>query len=113
MTPRPPLTPAVLIRIDRNSCLSVLQDEGAQVVLLDERADPEVVILLPRRDQAEEMLLVLGDKYPASLNDDFGGTAVNALAQLYRQRILVGKLVQGEGPAPFPNIPTKPFEAQK
>lgn len=92
MTPRRPLTPAVLVMIDRNSRLCILQDDGVQVVLVDERADPEVVILVPRRDQAEEMLLVLGDKYPASLRNDFGGTAANALAQLYRRRILVGSL---------------------
>ena len=92
MTTRPPLTPAVLVLIDRDSRLSILQDEGVQVVLVDERTDPDIVILLPRRDQAEELLLVLGDKYPASRTDDIGITAANALSQLYRRRILIGQL---------------------
>lgn len=87
-----PVTPTVLVGIDKNSRLFILQDEGAQVVLLDERVDPDVVILLPRRNQAEEMLHVLGDKYPASPNEDIGTTAVNALAQLYRRRLVIGQL---------------------
>ncbi|KFL31408.1 hypothetical protein JP75_07540 [Devosia riboflavina] len=86
------MVPAVLVRIDQNSCLSILQDEHVQVVLLDERVVPEFVTLLPRRNQAEELLLVLGDKYPVSLAEDQEGTAANALAQLYRRRILVGSL---------------------
>ena len=78
--------------IDRDSRLSILQDEGVQVVLVDERVDPDVVILLPRRDQAEELPPVLGDKYAASRTDDIGMTAANALAQLYRRRIIIGQL---------------------
>lgn len=91
MTPRPH-TPAVLVRIDANSTLSVLQDTGVQIVLLDERVDPEYVVLLPQRDQKEELLLTLGDKYPVSLRDDHGGTAANALSQLYRRRLIIGTL---------------------
>lgn len=91
MTPRPH-TPAVLIVIDANSRLSVLQDAGVQIVLLDERVDPEFVTLLPQRDQKEELLLILGGKYPVSLWDDHGATAANAIAQLLRHRIVVGTL---------------------
>jgi hypothetical protein len=91
MTARPH-TPAVLIVIDANSRLSVLQDAGVQVVLLDQRVDPDFVILLPQRNQYEEILLTLGDKYPVSLWDDDGGTAANGIAQLYRKRLIVGSL---------------------
>ena len=109
VTPRPPMTPAVLVGIDRNSRVYILQDEQVQVVLLDERTDPDVVILLPMRDQAEEMLHVLGDKYPASRSADIGQTAVNALAQLYHRRIIVGAL---EPDAALLKI-TKAQEAQR
>lgn len=91
MTPRPH-TPTVLVRINGNSALSVLQDAGVQVVLLDERVDPNFVVLLPQRAQYEEILLILGDKYPVSLWQDHGGTAENAIAQLLRQRLIVGSL---------------------
>jgi hypothetical protein len=91
LIPRPH-TPAVLIVIDANGRLSVLQDAGVQIVLLDERVDPEFVTLLPQRDQKEELLLILGGKYPVSLGNDHAGTAANAYAQLLRHRILIGSL---------------------
>ena len=90
---RPPITPAVLIVIDRDSRLSVLQDEGVQVVLVDERADPDIVVLLPRKNQAQQLLERIADKYPASRDHDIGGAAINALTQLYRRRIVVGTLL--------------------
>lgn len=95
---RPPLTPAVLVLIDRDSRLSILQDEGVQVVLVDERADPDIVVLLPRSNQAQQLLERIVDKYPASKDHDIGGAAVNALTQLYRRRIVVGTLVPLEQP---------------
>ena len=91
MTPRPH-TPTVLIVIDGNSRLSVLQDAGVQIALLDERVDHDAVVLLPQRDQYEEILLVLGDKFPVSLWHDHGATAANAIAQLLRHKLIVGSL---------------------
>lgn len=87
-----PTTPTVLVRIDKNSAVSVLQDAGVQVVLLDERTDPDYVVLLPQRAQYEEILLILGDKFPVSLWSDHGATAANAIAQHLRGKIIVGRL---------------------
>jgi len=89
---RQPLVPAVLVVIDQDSRLSILQDDGVQVVLVDERVDPEIAVLLPRKNQAQEMLDLIADKYPISKDHDLGGAAVNALTQLYRRRIVVGTL---------------------
>lgn len=94
MSTTPPVNPTVLVRIDRNSALSVLQDAGVQVVLLDERAIPDQVILVPRRDQYEEILHVLGGKSVLSPgHDDAIMTASNAIMMLFRQRLIVGALV--------------------
>ena len=110
MKDHPPMTPAVLVVIDRNSRLSILQDEGVQVVLVDERADPEMAILLPRKNQAQELLERIVHKYPVSRDHDLSGAAVNAISQLFYHRIVVGELVQKEGPTPFPRRPIVPFE---
>lgn len=96
MSARTPFIPAVLVVIDTNSRLSILQDDGVQVVLVDERVDPEVAVLLPRRNQAQLLLERIADKYPASRDHDIEGAAVNALSQLYRRRIVVGTLEQLE-----------------
>lgn len=102
MNPRPPIMPAVLVVIDRDSRLSVLQDEEVQVVLVDERADPDIVVLLPRKNQAQQLLERIADKYPASCDHDIGDAAINALTQLYRRRIVVGTLVmEVDGEKPF------------
>lgn len=87
-----PHTPAVLVVIDANSRLGIYQDDGVQVALLDERVNPEFVTLLPRRSQAEEMLAILGGKYPVSLGNDHEMTAANAVSQLLRWRLIVGAL---------------------
>lgn len=94
MTISKPITPTVLVRIDRNSALSVLQDAGVQIVLLDERAIPDHVVLVPQRDQYEEILHVLGDKSVLSPgHDDAAMTAANAILMLFRQRLIIGALV--------------------
>lgn len=92
MKPLPPITPTVLVRIDKNSAVSVLQDAGVQIVLLDERTEPDHVVMLPTRDQYEEILLILGDKIVVSIWHDDAMTAANALATLYRHRLIVGAL---------------------
>lgn len=104
-----PLTPAVLVVIDHNSRLSILQDEGVQVVLVDERAEPEMAVLLPRKNQAQELLERIATKYPVSRDHDIAGAAVNTITQLFYHRIVVGQLVPKQGPAPFPEPVTKPF----
>ena len=94
MNTSPPVTPTVLVRIDRNSALSVLQDAGVQIVLLDERSIPDHVVLVPQRDQYEEILHVLGGKGVLSPgHDDEVLTAANALLMLFRQRLIIGALV--------------------
>lgn len=90
---RKPFMPAVLVVVDRNSCLTVLQDEDVQVVLVDERVDPEIVVMVPRKNQAQLLFERLGDKHVVSKDHDLCGAAVNAITQLYRRRILVGTLV--------------------
>ena len=94
MTPSRPATPTVLVRIDRNSALSVLQDAGVQIVLLDERTIPDHVVLVPQRDQYEEILHLLGDKSVISPgHDDAAMTSANAILMLFRQRLIIGALV--------------------
>lgn len=84
--------PTVLFVISKNSTLSVLQDAGVQIVFVDERVDPEWVVMVPPVDQKEQLLLTLADMNIVSLDDDVGKTAANALAQLYRQRLLISRL---------------------
>lgn len=97
---RPPITPAVLIVIDRDSRLSVLQDEGVQVVLVDERADPDVVVLLPRKNQAIELCDRLNGKMVVSPAEDHAGTAANAVRQLTNLQIItIGLAAETEATA--------------
>lgn len=89
-----PKVPTVLVRIGPNSDVSVLQDLGVQVVLLDERTTPDHVVLVPQRDQYEEILHILGKKAVLSAgSDDEVMTAANCLSMLFRHRLIVGALV--------------------
>lgn len=85
---RPPLTPAVLVLIDKDSRLSILQDEGVQVAFADERVDRHAVTLLPRKDQAQELHARLEGKVVVSPTNDHGRTAQNAIRQLENSHVI-------------------------
>lgn len=89
--------PIVLIRIDRNSRITVLQGDGkefAAIYLLDERMDPNAV-LLPERDQIDEILDVVAEHPLISIRqDDAARTARSTVDRLDAREIVVAGFLE-------------------
>jgi hypothetical protein len=82
--------PIVLVRIDSNSRVSVLQGEGSVAIyLLDERSDPHAV-LLPERDQMDEILEAVAAHPLISIRqDDAARTARSTIDRLDGRQVVV------------------------
>jgi hypothetical protein len=99
--------PIVLVRIDRNSRITVLQGEGfAAIYLLDERSDPHAV-LLPERNQMDEILDAVASSPLISVRqDDAARTARSAVDRLDGREIVVAGFAD-------PAITSRPMRAKE
>lgn len=91
--------PLVLIEIDKDSRLHVYQHEGVRVALVDQRADPQIVVL-PEADQMLEIEAVIHrDGWPEipilTLRCDDGiKTASEVVRRLDEGRIVVAEFAR-------------------
>lgn len=79
----------VLVRIDENSRLHIKQTNDVRVVFVDERTADEAAVFMPKVDQFEEIKALLANRYPVTRNNDHAEIAVQTLARLARQAVIV------------------------
>ncbi|MBU1306881.1 MAG: hypothetical protein KKF33_15350, partial [Alphaproteobacteria bacterium] len=77
-----PVIPTVLVVVNKDSRIELFQDQGVQVAFADERVDTHSLILLPRKNQAQELYDRLDGKIVVSPAEDHADTAANAVRQI-------------------------------
>lgn len=89
-----PMTPIVLIEIDRNSRIRILQTDGVRVGFVDRRVDGEHLTILPEVNEALAIDEAIADLHILSINhDDPIRTAAMTLLRIARREIVVVGLV--------------------
>lgn len=85
-------TPVVLVKIDRDSRISILQSDDVLVAYLDCREAHDGVVVLPRTDKTPLILEELRGRHLVSLDEDFKGIARNTVGQIARRAVVVASM---------------------